>query len=286
MNRYVGRFEGAGVDDSLSGPSTIASVLSGPALIVDPVSFPWGSAEEKHWRSPVLFDLTKCSADDLTALLPVMTVATPNDRFVADPETAATVCEAFALPTSCVSASVPAEPLLELEPLIDAKMHDSLLREVLAPIIRVELGSIAGFGDDAQRPLDVADLTVEDQWRSTFVPEPHRYTTFAGAADLPPDSFDLVLVAGAGLDTAAVRAIIDALHPGRMMVVMLSLDDVARVGGTTAHDVMATIESVTGKNRLIEHIWGLHSRPGRPTLGGIMAIRPLGARPSPRSESS
>ena len=81
--RYIGRLDGVGIDDQLSGPSTIATFFGHDAGIIDdPMSFPWGSAESDDWRIPIAIDLRNCSDDDLTALLPVLAVLTPSDRAV------------------------------------------------------------------------------------------------------------------------------------------------------------------------------------------------------------
>lgn len=275
--RYVGRLDGVGIDDQLSGPSTIAAFFDHDAGIIDdPVSFPWGSAERDDWRIPIVIDLRTCSDDDLTALLPVLDVLTPSDRAVVTDTQRRRVQTELALPDSSVLSEFPAEVETDLVERAPLKLREALLRSVLEPILYAELAAIAGLGEDATRPLTVIDVGDVDGWRASLVAKPHHYLAVRSAADLLPASGNIVMIGASDLIDATATAVLDALAPGGLLVCLLNADDVTTTSGTGASSVMTTLDAATGRQRTVEHVWGLHERPGRKTLGGVIAIRPLG----------
>ena len=182
----------------------------------------------------------------------------------------------LALPDSSLLSQFPADVeagLLERAPL---KLREALLRSVLEPILSAELRATAGLGDDATRPLTVMDVGDVDGWRASLVAKPHHYRAVRTATDLLSASGNVVMIGASDLGEATVTPALDALTPGGLLVCLLNADDVTTTTGTNITSVMATLDAATGRQRTVEHVWGLHERPGRKSLGGVIAIRPLG----------
>ena len=275
--RYIGRLNGVGIDDQLSGPSTIASFFGHDAGIIDdPVSFPWGSAERDDWRIPVTIDLRNCSDDDLIALLPVLDVLTPSDRAIVTDTHRHRIHKELALPDSTLVSEFPVDVEASLVERAPLKLREALLRSVLEPILATELRATAGLGDEATRPLTVVDVGDVDGWRASLVPKPHQYRAVRSATDLLTTSGNVVMIGASDLDETTATALLDALTPGGLLICLLNADDVTTTTGTNVTLVMATLDAATGGQRTVEHVWGLHERPGRKTLGGVIGVRPLG----------
>ena len=278
VTRYAGRTGGPGVDDAPAGPEIVDAVFAGTRAVVidDPLSFPWHLVGDEHWRVPVAVDLRRCTDDDVTALLEVLPVLTPDDRLVVDPATRPLVAGRLALPDGSYLDELD-ESELASDDLRAAKLRRTLLREVLEPIVGAELSAAAG--EDHPRPLLVVELGAADGWHASLVPAPHRYERRSGPDDGVPRSAAIALVASSVLEPTTIDTALDALHPGGLLVLVLDESTVASGGYPNARDVFAMIDAATSRRRVVEHVWGLHSRPGARTLGGVIAVRPLGPRP-------
>lgn len=271
--RYVGRGGGDGIDDTLSGPETVAASFAGTGLIIDdPLSFPWHLAELEDWRQPVLVDLRRCSERDLIALGEVLPVLAPADRLLVGPDQHDWAASVLHLPPACLVGDSD-ETDAERGARRAVKLRQALRREVLAPILDRELATAAG---EVARPLLVVDVGADDRWHGSFVPPPHRYQAVEVAEELTPASAAVALVAATGLELDSLALARRAVQPGGLLVCVLDEEVVASARPPSTSDVLRRVAAVTGGRHVVEHVWGLHSGPGAPTLGGIVAVRPLG----------
>lgn len=277
--RYVGRHGGSGVDDSPSGPEIVAALFADGAgvQIDDPLSFPWHLVEVEDWRQPITVDLRGCTSDDLAALAEVLPVLTPDDRAIVASAVRPYLTDRLALPESAYLDATEDDPQAALDARRSPKLRRALLREVLEPIVGRELGS-AGAGDDS-RPLLVIEWGAEDSWHESFVPAPHRYAC-SSAHDPPvPGSAAIAILGPDQLDPATLDAALVALQPSGLVILVLGEEVVATATSPSTSDVIAMIDAATGRRQVFEHVWGLHPEPGARTVGGIIAVRPLGGPP-------
>lgn len=85
--RYTGRLGGTTIapgdhDDSAAGPAVISDVQRADlALIDDPMSFPWELMATSS-DTPLVLDISSCSADQITALRPALVHLTAHDSIV------------------------------------------------------------------------------------------------------------------------------------------------------------------------------------------------------------
>ena len=275
VGRYAGRLGGPGIDDSLAGPEIVASLFSADAVTIDdPVSFPWTLVETEQWRVPITVDLRATSDNDLIALADPLPVLTPADRVIVDHRRVDELGARLGLPPSTFAAEPTVESSTDLEARAATKLGLALRREALAPIIDHEL-DLAGGADDP-RPLLVVDWGAADDWHSSLVPEPHRYRRTPDLAGVPPESAAIILVSGDRIDGVGLSAAVDRLLPGGLVVLVLTGDTVSRASAPSMTELLEAVAEATDRRRVIEHVWGLHPRPGGPTLGAVVAFRPLG----------
>lgn len=274
--RYAGRTDGPGVDDAPSGPEIVEAVFAGAQAVAidDPLSFPWHLVDDEHWRVPVTVDLRGCDDDDLTALLEVLPVLTPDDRLVVDPGTRSILAGRLALPDTCYLDET-GDSDAAAEARRPAKLRRALLREVLQPIVDREL-DVAGGGEHS-RPLLVVEFGAESGWHSSLVPSPHRYEARSDGEPGVARSAAVAMVASAALDSETIAAALEALQPGGLLILVLDERVVASADSPWTSEVFSLIDAATSRRRVVEHVWGLHPRPGARTLGGVIAVRPLGA---------
>lgn len=96
---YVGRYEGTGWTDESSGIDLIGAVAKARGLlIVDPMSFPWELLPEDEPACPMLVDISRCSDDDIRALVPVLHCLTPSDAILGDGARTHALCTRIGLP--------------------------------------------------------------------------------------------------------------------------------------------------------------------------------------------
>ena len=275
VGRYTGRNGGAGVDDSPAGPEIVAGLFAADAVAIDdPLSFPWSLVDSEQWRRPITVDLRGTGEHDLIALADPLPVITPADRVIVEKDRIDELSKRFDLPVSSFLPEPTIESPADLGARAAAKLELALRREVLAPVLAHELDQAAG--SDRPRPVLVLDVGATDDWHRSLVPDPHRYRRTDDLSAVPLASAAVVLLPGDRTSTSDLRDALDRLSPGGLVVLVLATESVARAGGPTTSELLATIGEATGRRRVIEHVWGLHPRPGGPTLGAILAFRPLG----------
>lgn len=266
--RYVGRLGGPGVGDDLSGPSTIDRVFSGVGVIIDDaVSFPWHLTDEEHDREPILVDLTRTGEADLTALMPALEVLTPSDRVVASAEKANALAAKLDLPSTVFLDEMPADPTSLLAGLRMAKLTVHLLRLGLEPILDRELGAAGSR---------VHQVGGADSWLASVVAEQHHFETSERLADLDRQCCDILIVRTQSMDLPDMRTAAVGLVPGGLLVFVLDNPAARNPNSLTMGRLVELLRGAFGSQFLFEHVWGLHERPGRPIVGGIVAVRPLG----------
>lgn len=75
--RYAGRLDGG---DSTPGQTLVSRLNSADiAYIDDPISFPWELIDVRSESCPLVIDISECTADALTALVPVLSNITEYD---------------------------------------------------------------------------------------------------------------------------------------------------------------------------------------------------------------
>lgn len=278
--RYAGRFDGPGVDDSTPGPATVAALFNGEGTVIaDPVSFPWSLVDDDGWRQPVIVDLHRCTDTDLVALRTVLPVLTPDDRVIATADQRNTLARELPLPDGAFLEEAPADTAALFGELRERKLQRAVLREALGPVVRDELWSTVGI--EASRPLTVVEVGADDGWTEALLPKPHTLHRAEDAAALDPDSAAIVIVHGRAVTAAAIAGARRALNPGGLLVFVL---DEAAVHGVNAPAPAALIDLMnqsTSHHHVVEHVWVLSERPGRPATGGLVTIRPLGGASEP-----
>ena len=277
--RYAGRFDGPGVSDDLPGPATIERLFAGHGVIIeDPVSFPWYLLDDDQQREPVLVDLSRCTDDDLTALLPQLGLLTPSDRIIATSGQREALMAHLALPDSAFLSDRPDDAGALLTPLVEEKVVAHLLRSGLEPILERELGS-GGSG----APQRVHQVGGRDSWLKALVPDPHRFSRSdradrVGSVDgVDPESVEVLIVATDAIDLEGLPLAAARLTAGGLLIFLLDRSAVATAAAPTMRQLVEALRKAFGAQFVFERIWGLHERPGRPTLGAIVAVRPLGS---------
>ncbi|MGI9608343.1 MAG: hypothetical protein ACR2P0_19595 [Acidimicrobiales bacterium] len=267
--RYTGRLGGAGVADDLPGPATVATLFESDLVVVaDPLSFPWQFLDPDT-ATPMVVDLRACSEDDLVALRVVLPVLTPADRLVVN-NAARTIARELHLPDEMMLDDLPDDGELETLARASPKLFESLLREGLVPILEREIEHAGG----GQRPVRLAEINAPNEWTRALV-DPHPVEMVDASSDLRGAAYDIVLVHVAGSRSVAVDRLIGCLDATGLIVMILDSDATTRSGDITMASIMAEVHASLGQSYLFEHVWGLHPRPGRPPVGGIVAIRPL-----------
>lgn len=283
--RYAGRFDGPGVDDGQPGPATVASLFTGDGTIIaDPVSFPWALVDDEHWRQPVLVDLRQCTDTDLVALRTVLPVLTPDDRVVASEAQRQELRRELPLPEDSFIGDVPDDPSPLFALLQERKLRRAVLREALAPVVRDELW--ASVGIEASRPLVVAELGADDGWTEALLPKPHTLERVGHPDDLNADSAAIVVVHGRAASPAAIAAARTALNPGGLLVFVLDEAAVHGANGPAPQSLITMINESTSHHHVVEHVWVLSERPGRPITGGLITVRPLGGATPPEDAAT
>ena len=276
--RYAGRAGGPGVHDDLSGPATISALFEGTGVVIDdPVSFPWHLTGDAEDREPLLVDLRGCSSADMTALGPALAVLTRSDRVIATDLQRADLSDSLALPGEVFLDAPPENPGELLEQQRADKLVTHLLRDGLAPILERELGI-----DPDLPPQRVHQVGGDDTWLRSIVPGPHRFARSDRLADTHPECAEVVLLDSAAIELDDLETAVRAIVPGGLIVFLLDATAVRSAEGLTMAGLVAALTASFGSQFVFEHVWGLHEEPGRPTLGAIVAIRPLGGREEAR----
>lgn len=276
VNRYAGRHGGPGVSDALSGPEIVAACFADDAAVQidDPLSFPWHLVADEQWRQPVTVDLSGCSGEDLVALLEVLPVLTPEDRVIVDSTIRPRLLDRLSLPESAYVGVADDDPGGGFAARRPGKLRRALLREVLEPIVAREL--TAAEGGDEPRPLLAIEWGADDDWHGSFVPAPHRYERRSVDAAAIPRSAAIAIISEPTPAASTMAAALVALAPGGLVILVLDEHVVASAAPPSMSEVITMVDAATGGRRVVEHLWGLHPRPGAGTLGGVLAVRPLG----------
>jgi hypothetical protein len=283
--RYAGRHGGPGIDDRLPGPETIAALFTGAGTVIaDPVSFPWHLMSDDDLRQPLLVDLTKCTADDLIALEQVLPVLTPDDRVAASPEQRRDLSRALPLPDAAFVHPMPSETDDLLAELAARKVTRAVVREALAPVLRSELYSVAGI--EGARPLQVAEIGADDRWTEALLPRPHSLVPTTDPVNAPAESAAVVVLHGRAVTAETLAAARSMLTPGGLLVFVLDQDAVRGSSGPAPAELLDLLNESTKHHHVVEHVWTLSDRPGRPTVGGLLSVRPLGGAPTAGSPTT
>ena len=278
--RYAGRFDGPGIDDSEPGPDTISALFTGDGTVIaDPVSFPWSLVDDDGWRQPVIVDLQRCTDTDLVALKTVLPVLTPDDRVIASVEQRQTLARELPLPDDAFLDAVPDDAAALFAELRERKLQRAVLREALGPVVRDELWATVGI--EASRPLTVLEVGADDGWTEALLPKPHSLRRAADADALEPDSAAIVVLHGRAVSAAAIAGARRALNPGGLLVFVLDDAAVHGTSGPAPAELIALMNESTSHHHVVEHVWVLSERPGRPATGGLITIRPLGGATAP-----
>jgi len=222
---------------------------------------------EEHDREPILVDLTHAGEADLTALMPALEVLTPSDRVVASAEKANALAAELDLPSTVFLNEMPTDPTSLLAGLRMAKLTVHLLRLGLEPILDRELGAAGSR---------VHQVGGADSWLASVVAEPHHFETSERLADLDTHCCDILIVRTQSIDQHDMSTAAAALVPGGLLVFVLDSPAARNPNSLTMGRLVELLRGAFGSQFLFEHVWGLHERPGRPIVGGIVAVRPLG----------
>lgn len=262
------------VADNFSGPETTDRFFSGSCgAILDPLSFPWHLVSAEQLRQPLLVDLTGISDLDQVALTQVLPALTPDDLVVAEDRHVEWLRNELHVPAAAISETPPVDIATHLSHKTLSKLRTALLREVLGPTIEREL--LDARGPEPSSSAAVIGTDDDYEWFAGLVSTPHSYA-LQRRDELAERSADLLLCPAHDLVDADLNKTFAALRAGGLLLVIFDASDFSEHGPRASVIVEKARHALDGA-MLLDHVWGLHERPGSQTHGGILGIRPLGS---------
>ena len=202
-------------------------------------------------------------------MLPALT---PDDLVIAEDRHVEWLRTELHLPVSAILSERPADIAAALTDKTNKKLRTALLREVLEPTIQVEL--LDARGSEPASPAAVIGTDDAYAWFAGLVPAPHTFSTRT-PDELTARSADILVSPAEHVVDAALAKTLAAVRPGGLLTVVFGAANFSGQG-PVASQIVEKARSVLDGAMLIDHVWGLHDRPGGLTHGGILGIRPLG----------